>query len=158
MNRRQFTQRVAALATTPFVPATILPVLHIGQPYLWAAFIARIHDKASISMFKRHFSLTDEKATQVYNALVSDGTISPPNAQGISHAMNPFKRNFAASMVSAPQSAFKNKLKNELNQLIEEGPSEVLDDSEPVNPVSPECEHEPDILQNPADCVTKISP
>ena len=71
MNRRQFTQRLAALGAVPVMPAGLataatsaMPATaaSVGQPYLWAAFVARIHDKASVQMFKRQLSLTDEKA------------------------------------------------------------------------------------------------
>jgi hypothetical protein len=162
MNRRQFTQSLAALAATPALPAqlasaaTTVPAAtaSMGQPYLWAAFISRIHDKSSVQMLKRHLSLTDETATQVYKSLINDGVISAPNAQGVSHAMNPFKRNFATSMASNPQSAFKQKVEEGLDRLLDDEPKldlKAADDSEPVNPDSPECEDESDILENPAN-------
>ena len=161
MNRRQFTQRLAALAATPALPAGIATAATSApaatatatQPYMWAAFVARVHDKASVQMFKRQLSLTDETATQVYNSLLNDGIISAPNAQGVSHAMNPFKRNFATSMASNPQSAFKQKLEEGLDRLLDDEPKldvKAGGDSEPVNPDSPKCEDESVILENPA--------
>ena len=163
MNRRQFTQRLAALGAVPVMPAGLataatsaMPATaaSVGQPYLWAAFVARIHDKASVQMFKRQLSLTDEKAAQVYNTLLNDGVISVPNAQGVSHAMNPFKRNFATGMASTTQSSVKSKIEDGYDRLLEDDQQEpvakVVEDSEPVNSVSPECEDESDILENPA--------
>jgi hypothetical protein len=169
MNRRQFTQSLAALAATPALPArlataaTTVPAAtaSMGQPYLWAAFISRIHDKSSVQMLKRHLSLTDETATQVYKALINDGVITAPNPQGVSHAMNPFKRNFATSMASNPQSAFKQKVEEGLDRLLDDEPNldiKAEDDSEPVNPDSPECEDESDILENPAICPATDDP
>ena len=162
MNRRQFTQRLAALATTPAIPtglataATPAPVAaaSVGQPYMWAAFIARVHDKASVQMFKRQLSLTDETAAQVYNSLLHDGIISAPNAHGISNAMNPFKRNFSTSLASSPQSSFVRKVEESVDQLLNDdemvAQQKADDDSEPVNPDSPDCVYESDIRENPA--------
>ena len=71
MNRRQFTQRLTALGAVPVMPAGLtaaatsaMPAMaaSVGQPYLWATFVAHIHDKASVQMFKHQLSLTDEKA------------------------------------------------------------------------------------------------
>jgi hypothetical protein len=168
MNRRQFTQRLAAIAATPILPASITSVTmatpaaaSAGQPYLWAALVARIHDKASVQMFKRQLSLTDETATQVYNTLLNDGVISAPNAQGVSHAMNPFKRNFATSIGSTPQSSFKQKIQEGLDHVLDDDQSEPQikehDDSVPVNPDSPECHDESDVLENPAQCSAQHS-
>jgi hypothetical protein len=170
MNRRQFTQRLAALAATPVLPTSLATVAKAApavatsmeQPYLWASFVARIHDKASVSMLKRQLSLTDETAVQVYNSLVNDGVISAPNAQGISHAMNPFKRNFATSMASNPQSAYKQRAEEGLDRLLGDEDAELRvkddDDSEPVNSDSPECEDESDIRENPAVCPAADNP
>ena len=165
MNRRQFTQRLAAVAATPMLPtgiasaATVAPVTttaSAGQPYIWASLIARIHDKASVQMFKRQLSLTDDAATQVYNSLMSDGVISAPNAQGVSHAMNPFKRNFASSIGSTPQSSFKQKINDGLDRILDddqlEESTKPRDDSEPVNPDSPKCQNESDLHENSAQC------
>jgi len=122
MNRRQFTQRLAAVATAPLVPASLAKSAVAGtaqasQKHQWAAFIARIHDKASPAMLKRHLSLTDSEAAQVFNNLVKDQIVSRPNEMGFSHAMNPFKRDFGTGLVPAPQSAFKPKVKEVVNKM-----------------------------------------
>ena len=167
MNRRQFTQRLAALAATPALPASLATAAtsatptaaaSAGQPHLWAAFVARVHDKASVQMFKRQLSLTDEVATQVYDTLLKDGIISMPNAQGVSHAMNPFKRNFTTGLASTPQSSFARKVERGVDQFLNEDQVKLENDSEPVNPVSPEYEDESVILENPAQCATSNDP
>jgi hypothetical protein len=170
MNRRQFTQRLAALASVPAMPAGLVTAAttgvpataaSVGQPYLWAAFVARIHDKASVQMFKRQLSLTDETATQVYNTLLNDGVISAPNAQGVSHAMNPFKRNFTTGMATAPQTSLKDMVEDGLDRLLEDDQSDHIEkaeqDSDAVNSVSSICEDEPDICENPAKRPAQIN-
>ena len=86
--------------------------------------------------------------------MLNDGVISAPNARGVSHDMNPFKRNFTTGMASAPQSSLKSKIEDGYDRLLEDDQQEpvakVVEDSEPVNSVSPECEDESDILENPA--------
>ncbi len=97
MNRRQFTQSLAALAAAPTLPAGALakaaPAVHLSQPpYCWAAFIARVHDKASPAMFKRQLGLSDDMAQNVFDTLLRERVITRPNAMGISQTVTPFKR------------------------------------------------------------------
>jgi hypothetical protein len=173
MNRRQFTQRLAALATTPALPAGMIgsavsagatrPLHQFQHPYSWAAFISRIHDKASPQMFKRHLALDDETAKRVFDTLVRENVISAPNAMGLSHAMNPFKRSFGASIGASPQTAFKarvedtvDKAKDALDEFLEETDTPALD-SEPVNLDSSKYEDEPDTCENFQQCPSEIS-
>tara|TARA_R110002096_G_scaffold119038_4_gene257763 strand:+ start:12259 stop:12777 length:519 start_codon:yes stop_codon:yes gene_type:complete len=172
MNRRQFTQRLAALAAAPALPAGLAskvmatPIVKNNQAQLWATFVARIHDKASPQMFKRQLSLSDEQARDVFNTLVKDKVLSAPNAQGVSHAMNPFKRNLSTGLASSPQSAFKPKpekaVENRIKDMLDSDDTEKnhnsTDDSDPVNQMTPQCvdDTEPNIIpdDDPAPITT----
>ena len=118
MNRRQFTQRLAALAATPLLPGSTLakaaapaaaPMHAFTHPYSWAAFVSRIHNKASPDMFKRQLSLSDEMAKQVYDTLIKENVITAPNAVGISQATQPFRRDISAIQNLQPEKAFDKK-------------------------------------------------
>jgi len=164
MNRRQFTQRLAAVAAAPLVPtglasSAVAGTAQVSQKHQWAAFIARIHNKASPAMLKRHLSLSDGEATQVFNALVKDQIISRPNQMGISHAMNPFKRDFGTGLAPTPQAAFKPKVQEaaqKLDQAMDDLDQFVDSDSVTVNQDTPKCED--DTFQDSADGPAKITP
>jgi hypothetical protein len=164
MNRRQFTQRITALAAVPLMPAgmvtkaaaTATPVAANSNHHMWATFIARVHDKASPEMIKRTLSISNEQAEGVFRDLVRDKILSTPNSAGVSHAMNPFKREFSAGL-SSPQSAFQPKpesaLKERAEKLMEpesnEDTQQISDDSDTVNHHTPECSDEPDTNIDP---------
>lgn len=154
MNRRQFTQGLAALATTPALPAKTLagaataakaaiPLHQYQHPYSWAAFVARIHDKASPEMFARQLSLSDKMAREVYDTLLREKVIGLPDAAGISRAFNPFRQSpeqvlqfQAQTAEQAPQSAHKTPEadQTEPEQQTEPAPEpEDTDDSPVVN-------------------------
>lgn len=161
MNRRQFTQRLAALTAAPLIPVPLAakaatPLATNNQHHLWATFIARIHDKASPQMFKRQLSLTDDQAQSVFNDLVQQKVLSVPNASGISNAMNPFKRNFTSGLASSPQSAFQssdeNKIIDKAKKLLDtEADVELENDSDTVNHDTSQCQDESETNTNPAE-------
>lgn len=100
MNRRQFTKGLTTLAASPLMPLSAIGaasaetvLLHQSvQPYNWAAFIARVHNKASVKMFKRHLNLDDDQAHDVLKVLLREKVIAAPNPQGISQCAEPFVR------------------------------------------------------------------
>lgn len=139
MNRRQFSQRLSALFAAPLIPkvalaAPALAATNTQQPYYWASFIARIHNKASPALFQRHLSLDAETANQIYRALIKDNVISPPNVHGVSNALNPFARNGISATTS---NAFKPKIEtaSETTRLDKDLEKSDLsdDDSDVVN-------------------------
>jgi len=98
MNRRQFTSGLATVAALPKLPlpaagAVSAQPLHMYKPpYVWAAFIARVHDKASPATLKRHLNLSDADAKHVFDTLLKEGVLTAPNTAGVSTPLAPFKR------------------------------------------------------------------
>lgn len=83
MNRREFTKSLGALAASPVLPmkalaagaASVRPLHQYQHPYCWAAFLARVHNRASPAMFQRHFNLSPEMAQHVMGVLEAEEVI-----------------------------------------------------------------------------------
>ena len=112
MKRRSFLKSLTAFAAAPLVPAKALfaapstaAAATLEQPYLWASFITRVHNKASPDMLVRLLKLEPAVAQDVFQKMLSDQVISPPDAFGISRAVNPFPQFTLSSAppATAPQ-------------------------------------------------------
>ncbi|GHA52448.1 hypothetical protein GCM10008927_17380 [Amylibacter ulvae] len=161
MNRRQFTQSLAALISAPAIPAAALAKtatttpLHMFQhPYSWAAFTARIHDKASPAMFKRQLALTDEMAQHVYDVLLKENVITMPDALGVSKTLKPFGRSAerVANLYSqnTDQASLKSNLRERAEKMLNDDEAGEIEsnDSNSVNHQVTQSEHERTIPQN----------
>ena len=108
MKRRTFLTNLAATAAVPMMPmkalASVAPTAaaaSMDQPYLWASFITRVHNNASPAMLQRLLKLDKSMASRVYSELVKNNVVTPPNAYGISRAVNPFPQPGMAHMQGA---------------------------------------------------------
>lgn len=98
MKRRTFLQGLSAAATAPLIPAGALAqgarsagmAAAATQPYLWAEFVARVHDRASPAIFERLLKLDSDTARRVYAELLRDKVLTAPDAFGLSRAANPY--------------------------------------------------------------------
>ncbi|MEM7439357.1 MAG: hypothetical protein AAF393_07150 [Pseudomonadota bacterium] len=97
MKRRTFLQAASAAVATPALPiaANAAPVVAAApaaaaQPYIWAEFVARVHNSASPAMFQRLLKLDEATANGVYRELLRDKVITAPDAFGISKAARPY--------------------------------------------------------------------
>ncbi|PIB24164.1 hypothetical protein BFP76_02735 [Amylibacter kogurei] len=163
MNRRQFTQSLAALISAPAIPsaalaktATTTPLHMFQHPYSWAAFTARIHDKASPAMFKRQLALSDEMAQHVYDVLLKENVITLPDAMGVSKTLQPFGRSAkrVAHMATQQleQGSTNSKLRDGVDKILNDDSSEIeSDDSNSVNHQVTKLDHERTIPQNTAE-------
>ena len=105
MNRREFTRGLAALGVAPALP---LPALARGAPaagavamstaaeqmYFWGWFTARVHKTCSPDSLSRLLKLDPDVATEIFNRLLTDGAITPPDAFGVSRAVDPLYEKF----------------------------------------------------------------
>lgn len=121
MKRRRFLQGLTAAASLPALP---LPAATVfggatgaagasgaaaatgvagAQTYLWAEFVARVHDRASPAMLERLLKIDAGTARRVYGELLRDNIITAPDAFGLSRATNPYPnaRVMAGGQVSA---------------------------------------------------------
>ena len=152
MKRRTFLTNLAATAAVPMMPmkalASVAPTAaaaSMDQPYLWASFITRVHNNASPAMLQRLLKLDKSMASRVYSELVKNNVVTPPNAYGISRAVNPFPQPGMAHMqgqaasqsVSASKKSVKLDTKEgaETDEIepVEASQSESQQDSPPVN-------------------------
>ena len=98
MKRRSFLKFFSAFASVPFLPGkaiagtvqTAAAVKGIEQPYLWATFVSRVHNKSSPAMLQRLLKLEPDVAHAVYDRLIQNKIITTPNSWGLSQAINPF--------------------------------------------------------------------
>ncbi len=146
MKRRTFLTNLAATAALPMIPVKALAGMaptaaaaSMDQPYLWASFITRVHNNASPAMLQRLLKLDPSVATRVYSELVKNNVVTPPNAYGISRAVNPFPQPGMAHMQgqtganSITGSKKSAKLDTSKVTKTDERRAEPSDDSPPVN-------------------------
>ena len=118
MNRRQFSQILSAFVATPLAPVKALvpaagairPLHTYQHPYCWAAFLARVHNRASPAMFQRHFNLSPAEAEDVMQVLVREDVVSMAGSSGVFNVTAPFRRSVHTI------NAFKTKLGNSAPQ------------------------------------------
>jgi hypothetical protein len=117
MNRRQFTQSLAALFATPAIPAAALTAsLPAGSAvpataYFWADYMTRLHSRCTPQMLTPFFRADIELAKTVHHQLVMENYLTP---SGYAHpnllARQPTKT-FGHQGVNRPQSQPKKAVK-----------------------------------------------
>lgn len=158
MKRRSFLKNLAATAVLPAVPfkslaaaAPTAAAATMDQPYLWASFVSRVHNKASPAMLQRLLKLEEGVAQRVFQDLVKNNVVSTPNAYGISHAINPYPQPGLSSIKPKPISSEAGKMpKSELKIEQKEELSEDVDDSPSVNQELSASQDEPFVNESPA--------
>ena len=98
MNRRDFGKTLGAAMAVPALPVkaaapAVAPVIY-EQTFLWAGFLSRIYNGASVKMLKNHFRLSDSDATAMMQKLYQANIINAPDAAGKATAVQPYLRKF----------------------------------------------------------------
>lgn len=137
MKRRSFLQGLSAAAATPMVPGGALARMTTSggmaaasaQPYLWAEFISRVHNRASPAMFERLLKLDGDTARRVYGELLRDNVVTAPDAFGLSRAANPYPQAHVTagmrSSATTSQPAPKKETPSNVRKVL---PSEDVED------------------------------
>ena len=86
MNRRQFTQSLAALFATPAMPAVSLAATPTGavpaSAYFWADYMTRMHNRCTPDMLAPFFKADETLAKTIHSLLVSENVLT---ASGHAH-------------------------------------------------------------------------
>lgn len=86
MNRRQFTQSLAALFATPAVPSLALPTVSTGTAppaaYFWADYMTRLHTRCTPDMLAPFFKADVKTAKIIHSQLVAENVLT---ASGHAH-------------------------------------------------------------------------
>ena len=94
MNRRDFAKSIAATAGIAALPLPSAGLAALDPKLVnWAKFITRVHNKASVKMFQRHFLLDKTEANRLFDRLLASGHITAPDHLGRAKAVAPFMRN-----------------------------------------------------------------
>ena len=155
MKRRNFLQSLAAATTLPALPLNALahaaPVAATSnQPYLWASFVARVHNNCSPAKLQRLLKMDETTAKAVYSELIKTNVITPPNAYGFSQAINPYPQATMLNSVAKP--AITAQEPTHIKQGFKEKAAKTRTDSQSVNQqVAPSQDDLPDQPENSAD-------
>ncbi len=80
MNRRQFTQSLAALFAAPALPAVSLAATPTGaapaSAYFWADYMTRMHTRCTPDMLAPFFKADTEAAKLIHSQLVSENVLT----------------------------------------------------------------------------------
>lgn len=135
MNRRQFTQRLAAVAALPSVPipATATPIASANtvtygmNPYVWAKYTARINKHLSPELLQTALGFGRTESANMMTRLVKERVLSPPNALGVCQTSTEYLRSFSQkeSLVKASNS-IREFLDEKLEKASEKLANEVI--------------------------------
>lgn len=80
MNRRQFTQSLAALFATPALPAASLATTPTGaapaSAYFWADYMTRMHNRCTPDMLAPFFKADKALAKTIHSQLVAENVLT----------------------------------------------------------------------------------
>lgn len=126
MNRRQFTQSLAALFATPALPAVSLAAAPTGTApavaYFWADYMTRLHNRCTADMLAPFFKADKALAKTIHSQLVADNVLT---VSGHAHpnllAKQPAKT-FGQRDLNRPHSQAKEPVKQERTSAMTETP------------------------------------
>jgi hypothetical protein len=169
MNRRQFTQRLAAILSAPAMPmaglAKAAPVAGTaaaaGTMYMWSAFISRAHNKCTPGMLMRLLKLEQAEADEIYSQLIADEIITPADAFGLSQAVKPLYPELTPGIGTMTRATSPNSdsVKRVARKLMREDADDPVEDSPTVNQDKAELGDEPhDELSDHSDPENRQQP
>jgi len=153
MNRREFTKGLMAAGVVPAVPipalAKVAPVAAATKDsmYIWASFVTRVHNKCSPDMLTRLLKIDPAHSAKLYAKMLSDGSITAPNAFGISQSTNPLNQQFATVTGHGKNAAtVTEKPETKLKKVL----SEQSDETEISEPIKDDEDLEGDLAEDAA--------
>ena len=134
MNRRQFTRGLVSLGMTPALPlpadsagstGAVTAAATADKMYFVGWYTARLNKTCSPEVLVSELRVDRKVAREICDRLVKSGTISPPNALGVSRTMDP--------LVDTMRRANRNTAKRLIKQKLETAKRKHLTKSDPVD-------------------------
>lgn len=103
MNRREFTRGLASLGLTPALPlpamgagatATAAASTIVDKLYFVGWYTARMNKTCSPEVLVSELKVDGDTARKIFSKLVKNGTVSAPDAFGVSRTIDPLRSNY----------------------------------------------------------------